>query len=329
MDYITAPNTITDSDGRRQFADLIPGKQAGTDLCAAAFNPTVNEIVHVIKVAGLTPDANDETQLAQAIADGIQAEALRAQATEQKLQYQVDRLGLRQILDVKTNVTYSPGPDVRYLIVEAIGGGGGGGGAAGNKSGSASCGGAGAAGGYARLFIDLTKVTLSSVAVTIGAGGQGQAGDKGLKGGATSFGNYLTCDGGQGGDTIASQAAGKAAWCNQSNGGSVTLQTTSGITVLQAVKGQNGSSGFLIAQADGQSPSVPVPAIGAASFMGSGGSNGINVDQSASGLPASGFGGGGGAVGSVGSAVMTGGQGGPGRIMIFEYGYTNPNNGLG
>ena len=67
MDYINAPGTVTDAEGRPQFADKVPGSVQGTDLCAAVFNPTVNELVAAIVASGQTRSAANEAQLALAI----------------------------------------------------------------------------------------------------------------------------------------------------------------------------------------------------------------------------------------------------------------------
>lgn len=67
MDYPAAPGVIVDASGRRQFADVEPGQQDGTDLCAAVLNPPTNELVGAIKASGQTPSGDDETQLIAAI----------------------------------------------------------------------------------------------------------------------------------------------------------------------------------------------------------------------------------------------------------------------
>lgn len=300
MDYISAPGNVVDAQGRRQFANQIPGQQDGTDLDETVFNPTVNEVMHCIEQSGQTGSSDDETQLWQAIAKGR----------------------LLRVVDVRTSQTYTPGSGARSLLVQMVGPGGGSGGALGgsNSSNPAACGSASAAGGYAEILIDLTVLAISAAQLTVGAPGLGFAGAAGSDGGATSFGSLVTCNGGQGGGTTGSTAAGKAAWTGQAVGGTVTYTATAGLTVIHAVQGQNGASAFLITNADGTTASVPVPPIGPGSPFGTGGGNGItNTENGFVGSP-SGYGSGAGGTGTVGSGTMTGGTGAPGRILIWELG---------
>ncbi|WP_429956226.1 hypothetical protein ACQW08_06420 [Gluconobacter japonicus] len=300
MDYINAPGTVVDAQGRRQFANQIPGQQDGTDLDETVFNPTVNEIVHCIEASGQTRDADDETQLWQAISKGR----------------------LLRIVDVQSSQMYTPGSDARWLIVEVQGPGGGSGGALGgsNNSNPAACGSAGAAGGYVQILIDLGVLSVADWALTIGSPGQGFKGAAGSAGGATSFGSIVTCDGGSGGSTTGSTAAGKAAWSGQAVGGDVTVVPTAGLQVVHAYRGANGGSAFLIPNSDGTTVSVPVPAIGPGSPMGTGGDNGTVTDTDGAVSSARGFGSGAGGTGTVGSGSMAGGSGAPGRILIREMG---------
>ncbi|WP_324814757.1 glycine-rich domain-containing protein [Pseudomonas putida] len=92
--------------------------------------------------------------------------------------------------------TWTVPAGVKKVWVTVIGGGGGGGFApAANSVGSAGGGG----GGLSQRLVDLGGVT--SVAVTVGAGGTGAtvAGDAGGTGGSSSFGTYLSATGGAGG----------------------------------------------------------------------------------------------------------------------------------
>ena len=75
MDYTTAPGYVTDAEGRRQFADAQPGVAPGTSGVADDPNAWQNEIVNAIKQAGLTPDGGNHTQLWEAIASVVSAEA--------------------------------------------------------------------------------------------------------------------------------------------------------------------------------------------------------------------------------------------------------------
>ncbi|MFT9448440.1 hypothetical protein [Gluconobacter japonicus] len=330
MDYINAPGTVVDAQGRRQFANQIPGQQAGTDLDETVFNPTVNEVVHCIEQSGQDPNAGDETQLWKVMAKS-RAEVLNSiqqsgqalsDADDGQLWRAISHGRLLRIVDVQWSQTYTPGSDTRWLIVEVQGPGGGGGGALGsvNSLNPAACGGAGAGGGYAKFLIDLGLLPVKNAQLTIGAPGNGFGGTDGSSGGASVFGSLVTCNGGGPGTTTGSTAAGKAAWTGQSFGGSVTIAAAAGLQIIHEIQGQNGSSAFLIPNSDGTTHSVPVPPLGPASQMGSGGGNGTTIDTNGSIVAPSGFGGGGGGGGTVGSGTMAGGPGGPGRILIWELG---------
>jgi len=301
VDYINAPGAVVDAQGRRQFANQIPGQQAGTDLDETVFNPTVNEVLHCIEQSGQVPAVGDETQLWQAISRG--------------------RL-LRFPIDVTTSQTYTPGTGARWLRVQMVGPGGGSGGALGgsNNANPSACGSAGAAGGFAEFLIDLGLLPVTNWQLTIGAPGQGFAGTAGSNGGTTSFGSLVTCAGGNGGSTTGSTAAGKAAWAGQSVGGNVSYVATEGLMLIHAYRGQNGGSAFLIPNADGTTASVPVPPIGAGSPMGTGGDNGTTINSDGAVSGARGYGSGAGGTGTVGTGSMTGGAGAPGRILIWELG---------
>ncbi|GBR09531.1 hypothetical protein [Gluconobacter frateurii] len=300
MDYISAPGNVVDAQGRRQFANLIPGQRDGTDLDETVFNPTINEVMHCIEQSGLTGSSNDETQLWQAIAKGR----------------------LLRVVDVTSSRTYTPGSDAKSLLVQMQGPGGGGGGALGgsNSSNPAACGSASGAGSWAQLLINLALLPVANMQLTIGAPGLGYRGADGSDGGTTSFGSLVQCNGGRAGTTTGSIAAGKAAWTGQGIGGTVTYTPTTGMQMIHALQGANGSSGFLIPNSDGTTASVPVPPIGPDSKMGVGSGNATTSASDGALGPTSGFGAGAGGTGTVGAGSMTGGVGGMGRILIWELG---------
>ena len=96
--------------------------------------------------------------------------------------------GISRMVVFTSNGTWTkPSTDIRYIYVQVQGAGGGAGGH----------GESGAAGGYAEKVIDVTGI--SSVAVTIGAGGGGTYyNNAGGNATASSFGSYVSASGGHG-----------------------------------------------------------------------------------------------------------------------------------
>ena len=166
----------------------------------------------------------------------------------------------------------------RKCQVTVIGGGASGGAA----SDSTKRGGGGGGGGHSKSLLDLTGV--SSVTVTVGAGGAGVATGNGATGGSSSFGSYLSATGGQYGYGGASTSGGSSG-----NG--------AGGDVNQGLGwGTDGSAN-------------------AASCGGNGGGPG-GRGSSGGGLDASGYGGGGGGITANGSNKSGSGKNG---IVIIEW----------
>ncbi|HEE9909086.1 TPA: hypothetical protein R8G48_002112 [Citrobacter braakii] len=96
---------------------------------------------------------------------------------------------------ITSSETYIPTSGAKFAWVQIVGGGGGGGGATASQNFNAA-GGGGGAGGYAAKWVDLSSI--SSVVVTIGAGGNGTSasGTNGSSGGITSFGSIFSASGG-------------------------------------------------------------------------------------------------------------------------------------
>lgn len=112
---------------------------------------------------------------------------------------------------------------VRVLLVGAGGSGAGTGGNCGARSG-------GAGGGFAEAVIDVSS--LSSVAITVGAGGPAEVDTTcatGTDGGDSSFGSFVTAHGGQGGFNGTAQ------------GGTVTHSSSSSIIAVTGRKGGSAS----------------------------------------------------------------------------------------
>lgn len=97
-----------------------------------------------------------------------------------------------RFIEFAASGTFTVPVDCRFVFVEVWGAGGSGGNfGAGNVQGGGS-------GGYAAGWVDVSA--LSSVAVTIGAGGVGVTiGKDGNPGGASSFGTFVIANGGLGG----------------------------------------------------------------------------------------------------------------------------------
>ncbi|WP_429956138.1 hypothetical protein ACQW08_04775 [Gluconobacter japonicus] len=224
--------------------------------------------------------------------------------------------------DYTASQYFTPQTKTQLLEVEIQGAGGASASATGNSSNSVACGGPGAAGGYIRLLIDLTKVSVPAEGfyLSIGAGGLGStaANAVGGTGGATSFGSIATANGGTGGNSTGPIAPGNSAWGGQVAGGTTVVTATEGVTVSDALTGENGQSPFVMY---GTSNGIPVPLMGAAppSKWGSSGPNATTGSADGVSQSARGFGAGGGGTGSVGAGTQYGSSGAPGKIRIREY----------
>lgn len=187
------------------------------------------------------------------------------------------------------NGTYTPDAGTNSIIVYDQGGGGAGGGVPATGSTQSGISGAGTPGAYA-----IARYTsgFSGVAVTIGAGGVGVVGGAGGNGGATSFGALLSCPGGPGGLAGAVSSgpitANSGASSSGPSGSGIILSGigNAAITALQATGG--------VATVPNRQPSV----IGGATF---------------------GYGGQGIAQGSVSQPAVSGINGGPGIMIIYEF----------
>lgn len=190
-----------------------------------------------------------------------------------------------------------------------VGAGGGGGGAEATIVAEGAAGGGGAAGSYVEIVVPAALI--AGDAYAIGTGGAGGAGvNNGSPGGWTTIGSLTAHGGGGGGGGNATTLA------------SVTLQglpsaltpvTTGSTTVIAAHAGQPGQSGFVLSPG---AVSGQASGTGAPGPYGGGGRNVSNGD----GWPAVGIGAGGGGAGNEASeSARTGGTGGDGMIVVFEY----------
>lgn len=214
---------------------------------------------------------------------------------------------LIQLQTFTSSDTYTPHADMRFCIVEAVGGGGGGGctqGAAGTiRTGS---GGSGAE--YARKRFLKADIGASK-AVVIGAGGAGAVG-------------ATPTDGGNGGDTT---LGGTLLIAKGGIQGKYTITGTS--TADIAAGGSGGTGDLLIPGAPGgcgyyaSNTSVvpPNPGVGGASVWGRPGKQ-RSLDDVANAFASTGFGSGGNASGVRNtSGTPNGAAGQPGLLIVWEY----------
>lgn len=189
------------------------------------------------------------------------------------------------------------------------GAGGAGGGSAANSGSNISAGGGGDAGSYGETgLIDLTGVT--TVPVTVGAGGTGSSAAAGTNGGSSSFGSYIVAPGGLGA-SAGSTVAGTAFFGN----GHAATSPCTGTNVIVNIPGGGGYEGEVVSS----NRSGVRAGSGGDSVLGKGGSA-----QVAGYTPFSGSGYGSGGAGSAGAATFStaagaGANGANGIVIFLEY----------
>lgn len=124
--------------------------------------------------------------------------------------------------------TYSKPDGLLFAIVEAVGGGGGGGGCSTTGAGASSVATGGSGAGYSKKTLLAGDLAISET-VIIGAGGAGGTigNNPGVDGGNTSFGTFITCTGGKGGNgdgTSSSDSGTLAKVGSGSTGGDINIQ---------------------------------------------------------------------------------------------------------
>lgn len=204
--------------------------------------------------------------------------------------------------------TYTPTAGTKSIRVKVLSGGGAGGGGAATTSSQVGVGAGGNSGSYAESnIIDASAIT--SVVVTVGAGGIPSAGAAGGNGGTSSFGAYIVCPGGAGGYA---GVAGTPGICGPDNG-NVTTPTGTALAVI--VPTRAGTGPFTIDSTP--SNGVIKSGRGGDSAIGTGGYGitGLYGAISGSGY---GAGGGGAAVGPSSAAAQAGGSGTSGVIIVEE-----------
>ncbi len=288
MQKIGNITSTADANGEWTNGNVAAGT-APTILDAAWLNTIQRELIAVISAAGLTLNPSNDAQLLAALKVGI---------------------GPGRLLGVKVFTSsgiYTPTPGTASVIVELLGGGGAGGGIPTSPSYGAGAPGGGG-GGYGRKRI---TSGFSGVMVTIGTGGIGLANNTGNNGGSSSFGSLLTCTGGTGGGVGSIAGA-----TNVLTAGVVGIGGTATSADI-SVAGGNGAVALIgpaFAQAGNGGCTEYAPyTYGPSTVAGTG-----SVSNGTSGLANRG-GGGSGAFGLNNGIVATGGNGGSGLCIVWEY----------
>lgn len=262
----------------------------GSLIPATWGNGVTQEIVNVIKAAGLTPDEAKNDQLATAIGALVDFSKMKNTPTTLSGYGITDATG--RLLAVKQFETlgitvYRPNPRAKRIRVRLIGAGGSGGGCAPVAATYQSLGGGGGAGAYTEGLFDVTAEMLVGVPITLGAGGLPRNAT-GSMGGGASFGALMSAAGGFGGQNLiflanisgfvqggaGGQAVGGGNLANARGvpGGYAMSNTNWGL-----LSGAGGACPF-----DGGGPFTGVNGNGNAGIRGSGGSGACSNNASAS-----------------------------------------------
>lgn len=189
-----------------------PGATSGSKVPPEAIEHPMREIVAAIVAAGLTPDGEDLTQLAQAIS----------------------LFGIKHGTTVyNTAGTHTfIAPHTGWYLVEVYGGGGGG---CLNSTGGHGEGGGG--GGYSEKWVYLEEG--AEVVVTVGDQGSTRADgvNNAAAGGTSSFGAYCSATGGGGGNISGAPGVG-----GTGSGGDINLTGQSGVNGITAAPAGLGGS---------------------------------------------------------------------------------------
>lgn len=225
----------------------------------------------------------------------------------------VTGIGFIGVQTFTTSGTYTPDVGTQDIIVDDQAPGGGTGGCASTSTNQACTSGGSAGGSFAEVLI---ASGFSGTTVTIGAEGNGgAAGDNnGTAGGSTSFGTFVSCNGGP-------ASAGSTANTPSTyslNGGappSTAPCTTSSDTLIKSIAGRGGDVGAQWNSAgNGQ-----MSGAGGSSALGAGGTPAITTTSS-SGTLGTGYGyGSSGSVSIASQPAVAGSHGGPSEIIIYEF----------
>ncbi|HAT1746682.1 TPA: hypothetical protein I8Z16_003034, partial [Legionella pneumophila] len=219
----------------------------------------------------------------------------------------LDAGGFKAFTAFTANGTWNRAAGATRAIIMVLGGGGGGSGATGVTGSFIGTGDGGGAGETAWLELDISAI--SSVAVTIGAGGAGgpaAAGStNGSSGGTTSFGAHVSAAGGSGGNAMTTDA--------------VFRYGVGGLGGTGGAGGDIQCPGFNGRGAIRNGSSTGISGGGADSSYGQGGTARLSSGGNQDGNSATGYGAGGGAAISSTSAQRAGGNGTGGLCLVWEY----------
>ena len=208
-----------------------------------------------------------------------------------------------QVFSTVGTTSYTRTPGAGKAIVIPHGGGAAGGGAPAVSGQLVGAGAPGGSGAWGVTLLDLSTVT-DPVPVTIGAGGVPVTGGAGGNGGSTSFGSYITAQGGNGG-----QIGGPTS-VPYGNGG-YAVPVCSGGNIVNGA-GEPGGLSLGLSYNSG--------AYGGQGASGLFGGGGAPVNSNVNGLPARAPGAaGGGTATSNGNGALTGGYGFGGILFVIEY----------
>lgn len=288
---------VTDQVAYEALAALLMGFQSGK-ASSAQINKALRQGTVMASV------------LAQFISDSASVDVLDNGSTATilaNLKLAMANLTPGRLLGVRiftASGAYTPTAGTNSVIVELLGGGGAGGGIP-TAAGAGTAGGGGGGGGYGRKRI---TSGFSGVAVTIGSGGTGVINATGGNGAASSFGSLMTALGGTGGGVGASSTA---------TATPVSVQGAGGLTTLADVTRKGGSGGAgLISVAFAQG------GVGGDTMLAPQTRSNTAISTSVSaGNPADANSGAGGssAVGLNSGTAASGGNGGSGLCIVWEY----------
>lgn len=159
-------------------------------------NAVTDEMLAVIKAAGLAPDEANNGQLLAALQDMLRKSAGRLLRTSiYTLIAGVQMVSVNGGAFTAVGAgTWNPLADTKAIEYEVMAGGAAGAGCAAAGSNQISIAGGGSGGTYARGY--LASGIPSALAVSVGAGGLGVAAAPGQPGGSSSLGSLITCPGG-------------------------------------------------------------------------------------------------------------------------------------
>lgn len=222
---------------------------------------------------------------------------------------------LLNIVKFENTGTFTPSAETVSIVVEACGGGGAGGSAGAiTSAGNSFIGGGGQAGAYAKSWFLLADIpNKNEIAIVIGAGAISVPVEPGnsqnVKGGTTSFGDLINCEGGNGAFswlcTVYPYIIGNSSVKNSASGGNILN-----------FGGSDGNDFFAL------SSSIASSGVGACNPLSSSVLNRITIGVGASATTEdNGYGAGGAGALSQGvtSQTFLGGSGSQGVVIIYEY----------